>query len=61
MLDVLKENPGYYNWIQNADFPLYTKKVMQQIKNRMSAAAAPKKKMSDADKLQALQQKFNLR
>ena len=23
---VLNENPGYYSWIQNADFPLYTKK-----------------------------------
>ena len=22
---VLKENPGYHNWMQNADFPLYTK------------------------------------
>jgi DNA polymerase-3 subunit epsilon len=56
--DVLKENPGYNSWIQNADFPLYTKKVLQAIKQRMSA---PKKDMSDTDKLQALQQKFNLR
>lgn len=31
--DVLKENPGYYNWIQNADFPLFTKKVLTKIKN----------------------------
>jgi DNA polymerase-3 subunit epsilon len=56
--EVFKENPGYNNWIQNADFPLYTKKVLKGIKERMSA---PKSKMSDADKLQALQQKFNLR
>jgi len=56
--EVLKENPGYNSWIQNADFPLYTKKVLRQIKERMSA---PKKKMTDAEKLQALQQKFNLR
>ena len=56
--DVLKENPGYNAWIQNADFPLYTKKVLQAIKQRMSA---PKKGVSDTDKLQALQQKFNLR
>tara|TARA_R110001632_G_scaffold39718_2_gene99325 strand:- start:3934 stop:4761 length:828 start_codon:yes stop_codon:yes gene_type:complete len=56
--DVLKENPGYNAWIQNADFPLYTKKVLQAIKERMSA---PKKGMSDTDKLDALQQKFNLR
>jgi DNA polymerase-3 subunit epsilon len=56
--EVLKENPGYHNWIQNADFPLYTKKVLREIKERMSA---PKKKMTDEEKLQALQQKFNLR
>lgn len=56
--EVLKENPGYNNWIQNADFPLYTKKVLKEIKERMSK---PKKVMSDQDKLQALQQKFNLR
>jgi DNA polymerase-3 subunit epsilon len=37
---------------------LYTKKVLKGIKERMSA---PKNKMSDAEKLQALQQKFNLR
>jgi DNA polymerase-3 subunit epsilon len=55
---VFKENPGYHNWIQNADFPLYTKKVLRAIKERMSA---PKEKMSDAEKLSALQQKFNQR
>ncbi|MBT3741262.1 MAG: 3'-5' exonuclease [Polaribacter sp.] len=58
VVEVLKENPGYHNWIQNADFPLYTKKVLREIKERMSA---PKNKMSDAEKLEALQQKFNLR
>ena len=58
VVEVLKENPGYHNWIQNADFPLYTKKVLKEIKERMTA---PKDTMSDAEKLQALQQKFNLR
>ena len=56
--EVLIENPGYNAWIQNADFPLYTKKVLKQIKERMSA---PKDTMTDEEKLQALQQKFNLR
>lgn len=32
--DVLQAEPGYYNWIQNADFPLYTKKVLTAIKLR---------------------------
>jgi DNA polymerase-3 subunit epsilon len=56
--EVFNENPGYHNWIQNADFPLYTKKVLKGIKERMTA---PKATMSDSEKLQALQQKFNLR
>jgi hypothetical protein len=30
VVEVLKENPGYFNWIQNADFPLYTKKVLKK-------------------------------
>ena len=55
---VFKENSGYHNWIQNADFPLYTKKVFREIKERMTTK---KKSMSEANKLQALQQKFNLR
>ncbi len=32
VLDVLGENPGYYNWMINADFPLYTKKVLTNIR-----------------------------
>jgi len=32
--EILDENPGYYAWIQNADFPLYTKKVLTEIKLR---------------------------
>lgn len=30
--DVLANEPGYYGWIQNADFPLYTKKILTQIR-----------------------------
>lgn len=56
--EVLKENPGYNSWIQQADFPLYTKKVLRQIKERM---AAPKSNMTDEEKLKALQEKFNFR
>lgn len=32
---VLKEQPGYYGWIMNSEFPLYTKKVLTAIKLRM--------------------------
>jgi DNA polymerase-3 subunit epsilon len=31
---VLEDEPGYFGWIQNADFPLYTKKVLTAIKLR---------------------------
>lgn len=30
--EVLEKEPGYLGWILNADFPLYTKKVLTQIK-----------------------------
>jgi len=32
---VLREQPGYYGWVMNGDFPLYTKKMLTQIKLRM--------------------------
>ncbi len=32
--DILEKEPGYYAWIQNADFPRYTKKVLTAIKLR---------------------------
>lgn len=32
--DVLEQDAGYFGWIQNADFPLYTKKVLTGIKLR---------------------------
>jgi DNA polymerase-3 subunit epsilon len=32
--EVLKEDPGYYGWIMQGDFPLYTKKVFTTIKLR---------------------------
>ena len=32
---VLREQPGYYGWILNNEFPLYTKKVLTAIKLRM--------------------------
>ena len=28
--EILKKDKGYFSWIQNADFPLYTKKVLTQ-------------------------------
>lgn len=34
VLDVLEQEPGYFGWLLNADFPLYTKKVLTAIKLR---------------------------
>ena len=32
--EVLEKDPGYYGWMMNGDFPLYTKKVLTNIKLR---------------------------
>lgn len=34
--DVLRNEPSYYTWMQKGDFPLYTKKVLTDIKLRMA-------------------------
>jgi len=34
--EVLKKEPGYYKWMMNGDFPLYTKKVITAIQLRMA-------------------------
>lgn len=31
LIDVLKKDPGYYGWVQGADFPLYTKKIFTEV------------------------------
>jgi DNA polymerase-3 subunit epsilon len=50
--EVFRETPGSYNWMQNADFPLYTKNILTKVKEKMSA----KKEVST---LEDLQNKFN--
>ena len=50
--EVLIENPGYHAWMQNADFPLYTKKVLEELKDRVY----PKKEVAT---LEDLAKKFN--
>ncbi len=32
VVEVLAHDPGYYGWMMNGDFPLYTKKVLTSIK-----------------------------
>ena len=33
--EIWRDNPGYFSWIQNADFPLYTKNVMKNFADRI--------------------------
>lgn len=35
VLEILEAEPGYFSWILNAEFPLYTKKVLTGIKLRV--------------------------
>lgn len=32
VLEILEKEPGYYSWMMNGDFPLYTKKVLTAIR-----------------------------
>jgi len=71
--EVLAKEPGYYSWMMNGDFPLYTKKVMKDIKGKMTPVkpqqqkakpikATFKKKAKNVpieDKLDMLKNKFN--
>jgi DNA polymerase-3 subunit epsilon len=35
--DVLKKDPAYYSWMMNANFPLYTKKILTKIRLSMNS------------------------
>ena len=35
--EVFREEPGYYSWMMNGDFPMYTKKVITEIRLRDAA------------------------
>ncbi|MFT4662868.1 MAG: DNA polymerase-3 subunit epsilon [Patiriisocius sp.] len=44
VIEVLKKEPGYFSWMMNGDFPLYTKKVLKEIKESMTTVSRPVKK-----------------
>ena len=63
---VLEKEPGYYSWMMNGDFPLHTKKVLKEIKLKMSSLPKPSVKRETStnnslaeDKLDMLKNKFN--
>ncbi len=35
VVEVLQKDQGYFGWLMQADFPLYTKKVLREIRNSM--------------------------
>jgi DNA polymerase-3 subunit epsilon len=53
---VMREEPGYYGWMLEADFPLYTKQILRKEMERMKAE---KEAIPLEDKLDLLKQKFN--
>lgn len=58
--EVLKTEPGYYGWMLDADFPLYTKQCLRKEMDRIKAERAAKdSNLSLDDKLDALRSKFN--
>ena len=32
MVDILKQDPGYYSWMENGKFTEYTKRVLRDIR-----------------------------
>lgn len=34
VIEVLRKEPGYYGWMMQGDFPLYTKKVLTELKEK---------------------------
>lgn len=60
--EVNKSEPGYFGWMLDADFPLYTKQVlrkeMERIKEKRRDSQDNTSHLSMEDKLQALQNKF---
>lgn len=37
VVDVFQAEPSYYNWMQNGDFPLYTKRCLEKVWKRWNA------------------------
>ncbi len=60
--DVMRSEPGYYGWMLDADFPLYTKKCLRVEMDKLKAEREGAKKEDDHTdlnaKLEALKNKF---
>lgn len=56
--EVLEKEPGYYGWMMNGDFPLYTKKKLEEIKQKHNQKSNESKQLDFDNKLNQLQNKF---
>jgi len=56
--EVYQKEPGYYSWMMNGDFPLYTKKTLTQIIDRIKEEKEAQKSINFENKLDQLQNKF---
>ncbi len=57
--DVMKSEPGYYGWMLEADFPLYTKQCLKSEMQKLKEQNSEKYNASIEEKLNLLKQKFN--
>jgi DNA polymerase-3 subunit epsilon len=56
--EVMNLEPGYYGWMLDADFPLYTKQCLRKEMEKIRAERAEKKDTDMQSKLDALKNKF---
>jgi DNA polymerase-3 subunit epsilon len=61
--EVAQTEPGYYGWMMDADFPLYTKQILREEMERIKAEKKAEKSknvpdLTTEEKLIALQNKF---
>ena len=48
--DVFKMEPSYFSWMMQGDFPLYTKRKLEEIYNRWNAKRTLKSRLSNCRK-----------
>lgn len=56
--DVFDVEPSYYAWMQNGDFPLYTKKVLEDIWNEHRNAKRAQKPINTSDEKKDAKKSF---
>lgn len=57
--EVMKIEPGYYGWMLDADFPLYTKQCLRNEMNRLKEISNERTSLNLENKIDQLKKKFN--